>query len=154
MNRLKELKELRAKAESLQLDNAAILRRYNMQQLCAIYNGIGPDSFPDWLRECISALHPSLAVVALIHDVEWHETNKSKEKFTESNDRFKQNGYKVAKSEFEWYNPRRYVVMNQARRFGNICQLFGWDAWNSDCTCSVCRKKREKEIKEVKDKNA
>ena len=120
MNRLKELKELRAKAESLQLDNAAILRKYNMQQLCAIYNGIGPDSFPDWLRECISALHPSLAVVALIHDVEWHETDKSKEKFTESNDRFKQNGYKVAKAEFGWYNPRRYVVMNQARRFGNI----------------------------------
>ena len=73
MNRLKELKELRAKAENLQLDNAAILRKYNMQQLCAIYNGIGPDSFPDWLRDCISALHPSLAVVALIHDVEWHE---------------------------------------------------------------------------------
>ena len=29
MNRLKELKELRAKAENLQLDNAAILRKYN-----------------------------------------------------------------------------------------------------------------------------
>ena len=149
MNRLKELKELRAKAESLQLDNAAILRRYNMQQLCAIYNGIGPDSFPDWLRECISALHPSLAVVALIHDVEWHETDKSKEKFAESNTRFKENGYKVAKSEFSWYNPRRYVVMNQARRFGNYCQIFGWEAWNSDCTCKVCQKKREKEVKEV-----
>jgi hypothetical protein len=81
MNRLKELKELRAKAESLQLDNAEILRKYNMQQLCSIYNGIGPDSFPEWLRSFISALHPSLAVVALIHDAEWHESDKSKEKF-------------------------------------------------------------------------
>ena len=99
-------------------------------------------------------MHPSLAAVALIHDVEWHETDKTKEKFAESNDRFKQNGYKVAKSEFAWYNPRRYVVMNQARRFGNYCQLFGWDAWNSDCTCSVCRKKRKKEVKEVHAKNA
>ena len=46
MNQHKELKKLRKKAERLQLDNAAILRKYNMQQLCAIYNGIGPDSFP------------------------------------------------------------------------------------------------------------
>ena len=45
MNRLKELKELRAKAESLQLENAEILRKYNMQQLCSIYNGTVPVSF-------------------------------------------------------------------------------------------------------------
>ena len=76
MNRLKEIKELRKKAEELHLDNAELLRRYNMQQLCSIYNGIGPDSFPEWLRSFISALHPSLAVVALIHDVEWHESDK------------------------------------------------------------------------------
>ena len=153
MNRLNELKELRAKAETLQLDHVECLRQYSLTQLSAIYNGIGPDAFPEWLRDCISALHPSLAVVALIHDVEWHETDKSKEKFTESNERFKQNGYKVAQTEFSWYNPRRYVVMNQARRFGNYCQLFGWDTWNSDCTCAVCRKRRENEIKEVKEKN-
>lgn len=151
MSQIKEIKELRAKAESLQLDNAAILRRYNVQQLCAIYNGIGPDCFPEWLRNFVSALHPSLAVAALIHDVEWHETDKTKKTFAESNERFKNNGYKVAKAEFGWYNPRRYVVMNQARRFGNYCQLFGWNAWNADCTCSVCRKKREKEVKKGKE---
>ena len=60
MNRLKELKELRAKAEELQLENREILRKYNMQELCSIYNGIGPDSFPEWLRCAISALHPAL----------------------------------------------------------------------------------------------
>lgn len=57
MNRLKELKALRKLAESLQLDNCQILRKYNMQELCSIYNGIGPDAFPDWLRDVISALH-------------------------------------------------------------------------------------------------
>ena len=137
MNRLKELKTLKEKAEELQLDNREILRKYTLTELSAIYNGIGPDSFPEWLRNCISALHPSLAVVALIHDVEWHESDKSK--------------YKVAESEFGWYNPRRYVVMNQARRFGNICQLFGWGAWTTDCICTVCRKRREKEVQEAKE---
>ena len=147
MNRLKEIKKLRAKAESLKLENAEILRKYNMQQLCAIYNGIGPDAFPDWLRDAISALHPSLSVVALIHDVEWHESDLSKETFAESNDRFKRNGYTAAKAEYAWYDPRRYIVMNQARRFGNICQTLGWAAWTSPCECAVCKKKNKKENK-------
>jgi len=144
MNRLKELKELREKAEKLQLENKEILRKYTLTELSAIYNGIGPDAFPDWIRLCISALHPSLAVVALIHDVEWHESDKTQKTFAESNDRFKRNGCKVAEADFAWYNPRRYIVMNQARRFGNICQIFGWIAWITDCDCAVCRKRREK----------
>ena len=147
MNRLKELKTLKAKAEELQLDNREILSKYTLTELSAIYNGIGPDSFPEWLRNCISALHPSLAVVALIHDVEWHESDLSKESFAASNDRFKQNGYAVAKSQFAWYNPRRWIVMNQARRFGNICQTLGWSAWTSPCKCAVCEKNRKKEQK-------
>ena len=53
----------------------------------------------------------------------------TKESFTASNERFKRNGYKVAKADFSWWRPRRYVVMNHARRFGNICQAFGWSAW-------------------------
>ena len=49
--------------------------------------------------------------------------------FAGSNERFKSNGRRAAKAAFGWWNPRRYIVMNQARRFGNCCQLFGWKAW-------------------------
>lgn len=73
---------------------------------------------------------------------DWHESDGSKEKFTESNNRFKTNGYTVAKANYRWWNPLRYIVMNHARRFGNICQLFGWAAWCSPCECAVCKKKR------------
>ena len=97
------------------------------------------------MRGLVSALHPSLAVVAFIHDIEWHESDGSKEKFTESNNRFKTNGYTVAKANYSWWNPLRYIVMNHARRFGNICQLFGWAAWCSPCECAVCKKKRGEE---------
>ena len=89
MNRLKEIKELKALAEELQLENREIIRKYKITELASIYNGIGPDSFPEWLRGLVSTLHPSLAVVAFIHDIEWHESDGSKEKFTESNNRFK-----------------------------------------------------------------
>ena len=145
MNRLKEIKELKALAEKLQLENREIIRKYNMRELCSIYNGIGPDSFPEWLRGLVSALHPSLAVAAFIHDIEWHESDRSKEKFTESNDRFKRNGYTAAKANYAWWNPLRCIVMNQARRFGNYCQRFGWTAWTSPCECAVCKKKRGEE---------
>ena len=118
MNRLKEIKELKALAEELQLENREIIRKYKITELAGIYNGIGPDSFPEWLRGLVSALHPSLAVVAFIHDIEWHESDGSKEKFTESNNRFKTNGYTVAKANYSWWNPLRYIVMNHARRFG------------------------------------
>ena len=50
MNRLKEIKKLKALAEELQLENREIIRKYKITELASIYNGIGPDSFPEWLR--------------------------------------------------------------------------------------------------------
>jgi len=141
MSKINEVKKLLKLAERYGLEGREILGKYTPTTLAKIYNGIGPDSFPEWLRDAITELHPSLAVVAFIHDVEWYESDCSKEKFTESNTRFKTNGYKVAKAEYGWYNPLRYIVMNQAQRFGNLCQLFGWDAWASSCQCDVSTKK-------------
>lgn len=144
MATLIEIQRLCELVKKYELEGREILDKYRNVELASIYNGIGPDAFPEWLRDLISALHPSLAPVAFIHDVEWHESDRSDSKFTASNERFKRNGYTVAKKEFSWYNPRRYVVMNQARRFGNICQIFGWQAWITDCECAVCNKKKEK----------
>ena len=129
MNRLKEIKLLKELAEKYRLEDREILGKYPMNCLVSIYNGIGPGSFPAWLRNCITSLHPSLAPVAFIHDVEWHESDGTDGTFAATNGRFKENGYRVAKAEYGWYNPRRWIVMNQARRFGNCCQLFGKGGW-------------------------
>ncbi len=133
-----EMCELVALAEALGLENLEILNKYPIYKLEAIFNGIGSDQFPEALRNAISTLNPTLQVVALIHDVEWHESDKTKETFTESNERFKRNGYKAAKAKYGWYNPMRLIVMNKARVFGNLCHWGGWDAWESDCECGVC----------------
>lgn len=138
MKRTEDVRKLLEKAETFGLDNAKVLKKYTPEELACIYNGIGPAAFPQWLRDLISALHPTLAPAALIHDVEFHETDKSKEGFEGANERFKENGYKCAKAEFAWYDPRRYAVMNQARRFGNYCRLFGWAAWDAECSCALC----------------
>lgn len=133
-----EMCELVALAEALELENREILNKYPIYKLEAIFNGIGSDQFPEALRNAISNLNPTLQVVALIHDVEWHESDKSKTKFAESNERFKRNGYKAAKAKYGACNPLRYYVMNKARVFGNLCHLGGWNAWESDCECGVC----------------
>ena len=126
-----EARRLRELCEKYELENREILAKYTDEQLAAIYNGIGPEAFPQWLRAALDAVHPSLAPVAFIHDVEWHESDGSEESFAESNVRFRWNGIAVACAAFGWWRPRRYKVMWDAVKFARFCQRFGWSAWRA-----------------------
>ena len=129
MSNVNEVQRLRAICEDLGLEGREILAKYTDEELASIFNGIGPESFPSWLRSVLDALHPSLAPVALIHDVEWSESDGKEETFAASNDRFCRNGCKVASASFGWWRPRRYLVMWDAVKFARICQRFGWGAF-------------------------
>jgi len=131
MSTLPEIRQLKSLCDQYALDGREILATHTDEELAALYNGIGPESFPDWLRNVLDAVHPSLAPVALIHDIEWSASDGTAETFAASNERFKTNGYKIAKGLYAWWRPRRYLVMNDARRFGNLCQHFGWAAWRA-----------------------
>lgn len=128
-NKYKEVKTLLGLCEYYSLENYEIAKKYSASELTKIYNGIGPDSFPEWLRDVLDFLHPSFGPVVLIHDVEWHESDGTRESFNKSNERFARNGIKIAKKEYSWWNPRRYIVINKAKRFAAYCQMFGWNAW-------------------------
>ena len=123
-----KLKELILTARTLKLEHVEILDKYSITEIGKIYNGIGPDRFPDWLREIVTASADLFEPAALIHDVEYHEGG-TREQFTAANDRFKQNCYTLVKDRYGWYDPRRYLWLNKARRWGNYCQLFGWEGW-------------------------
>lgn len=127
--KLKEIERLKNLAFDMELDNAEILNNYSLDDLRLMANGIGSESMPKWSRKTVSALNPSLEAVALIHDIEWSGLKKTREHFKETNKRFKGNGYLAAVYCRAWYDPRRYLVMNTARRFANICQLLGWKAY-------------------------
>ena len=58
------INELRKKCYELELEGKEILDKYTDGDLEEIYNGIGPDAFPDWVRDFITELNPSLAPVA------------------------------------------------------------------------------------------
>lgn len=131
MSKVEHVRKLRARCEEWELENREILAKYSDEELAEIYNGLGSDSMPEWLRRAATWLSPDLEPTALIHDVEWHEADGTREGFTASNDRFKRNGYRSAKCRFACWDPRRYLMMNRARRYGNYCQMFGWEAWKS-----------------------
>ena len=142
-----EISKIRKMAIEAGLDGATKLKRYTIKDLQKIFNGIGSDKFPKKIREFLDKLNPTLLPVAMIHDVEWHKSDCLMATFTASNTRFKQNGYKIAKYRYCFLDPRRYLVMLQAKRFGNLCQLFGWSAWTSPCECAICKAKRKEKKK-------
>lgn len=122
------LHDLIQKARELRLENVEILDRYSEEEISRIYNGIGPDRFPDWLRKIVTESAELFEAAALVHDVEYDEGG-TREQFTAANDRFRRNCYTLVKDRYGWYDPRRYLWMNKARRWSNYCELFGWSGW-------------------------
>ena len=122
------VEELIKKARELKLENVEILDKYSFLDVFKIYNGIGPDRFPDWLRKIVTESAELFEAAALIHDVEYDEGG-TREQFTAANDRFRRNCYTLVKDRYGWYDIRRYLWMNKARRWSNYCELFGWSGW-------------------------
>lgn len=131
MASLKDTQAAYELARKYALDHVEIAAKYTLEELARMYNGIGPEAFPGWLRAALDAVHPSLAPVAFVHDIEWSESDGSEESFAASNNRFYENGKRVACAKFGWWRPRRYKVMWDAWKFSRICQKFGWSAWRA-----------------------
>ena len=121
--------EIVQKAQRMNLEGVGILNRFSLDQIKKIYNGIGPDSFPDWLREVVTESAGIFEPAAVIHDVEY-DIGGTWQDFTDANERFKRNCYVLVKDEYGWWNPLRYVWLNKARRWANYCQMFGWEGFH------------------------
>lgn len=129
MYSLEEIAALRQRCKALNLEGSQKLNKYTDEELQVICNGIGPEAFPYGIRSVTSTLHPTLEPVAMVHDVEFEESDGLKSSFTDANDRYYTNGVIAAKAEYGWYNPARYIVMAQALRHSRLCQLFGWHGY-------------------------
>lgn len=129
-------------ANLAKLENRSILKTNTPKELTKIFNGIGSDGFPEWLRIAISKLHPSLMAVALIHDVEWHKREQQTKKkivisekddyieFRASNKRFDINATKMAKYNYGFFDPRRYIVEGIGWNFARLCNKnIGFKWW-------------------------
>lgn len=116
--------EKRKLAYEANLDDAELLALPNeyLDQIC---NGIGAEWMPEKLRKALGKLHPSLIIVADIHDLRWFFGKGTEEDFQDSNRKFESNGIKMAKHLYGWWNPRRYIVMMDARRYAGYLGIGG-----------------------------
>ena len=133
--------ELICIAKQNQLEGAEILDDYSYLELARIYNGIGPDRFPDWLRAIVTEANGLFEPAALIHDAEYW-IGGTKENFTAANDRFRANCYMLVKAAYSWYDPRRYKWLFRAWRYAGYCQEFGWSGFHKigeKCDCTACQ---------------
>lgn len=124
-----KLKRLRSKAEQLQLEGSGLLAEYDAVELSVIYNGIGPDRFPDWLRRAVTRSAELFEPAALIHDLEYF-IGGGEADFSAANERFRRNCGRLVKAEYPWWFPLRYAWLNKARRWANYCQAFGRAGYN------------------------
>lgn len=124
-----KIEELIQKVKAAELEGAEILDRFTAEEIGKIYNGIGPDRFPDWLRELVTESAGIFEPAAVIHDVEY-DIGGTWQDFTEANERFRRNCYRLVKAEYPWWSPLRYAWLNRARRWANYCQLFGWEGFH------------------------
>ncbi|MBO4512398.1 MAG: hypothetical protein J5746_06500 [Victivallales bacterium] len=121
--------ELREKAKRLNLKGMDLLECCSDSHLAAICNGIGPAWFPEILRDFITKLSPTLHWAADLHDLMYYFGDGTKEDFSRANQALAENGAILAKEAYAWYDPLRYLVMLEARRFAKLCERYGYTAY-------------------------
>lgn len=127
-------------AKQNNLEGRELLDKFCFFDLLQIYNGIGPDRFPEKLRALVTEINEIFSPAALIHDLEYY-IGGTREDFTAANDRFRRNCYTLAKAAYGWYDPRRYYWLFKAWRFAGYCEQFGWEGFHKtgeECRCSRC----------------
>lgn len=121
--------QLRKTAKRLGLQGGELLEMCTDKELQRICNGIGPQWFPEHLRNLIDTFNPTLRQVADLHDLMYYFADGSDEAFHLANAAFAANGIIMAKDRYAWYDPRRYWVMLKAKEFADICESFGHIAY-------------------------
>ena len=91
-------------------------------------NGIGAEWMWDNLRDMLGAFNPTLTLAADIHDMRYEiGGNDADREFAD--DEFLENAIICADAEYCWFNPLRYHVRKQARKFYFILRIAGGKAW-------------------------
>lgn len=123
------------------LGGTELAEGFTVSQLAAMFNGIGPESWPQKLRDALDNLAADLMPAAFIHDIRYATGDGTRDDFDSANAELRANGETIADSKYSWYNPMRYITRRRARTFAAACQLFGWGPY---CEASSHNQKEDK----------
>ena len=107
MYSLNEIEEKIALAKAAKLSGAELL--LDRERACRVCNGIGADWMPDWLREAISKLFPTLVLAADIHDIRYELGGDEADRHAADVEML-DNGLKLADRHYRRLDARRYIV--------------------------------------------
>ena len=130
---LPQLQEIRETAKRLNLENWDLLLQ-PLEKINATCNGIGPEKWPEVLREQLDLLHPSMTIAAMIHDLQWQAISEEYEEipagaegmFLETNRVFLDNCLKLVNDRYCWLNPFRYLERHNAKKFRFLLDKCGY----------------------------
>lgn len=97
---LTHIQMLRKKAKELKLEGYERLAGYSDYSLYEIYNGAGPERWPEVIRCVITEILDLFEAAFLIHDVEFHESNGGLGNWIDSNNRCVENMSRLINDEY------------------------------------------------------
>lgn len=128
-NKLPDALELRESAKKLGLKHVDVLYKYCDEVLIAQYNGVGPNRWPEEVRDILSYLLKDDLESVEIHDMDYYQGGDEKA-FHEANRVLGENTRTVAKKKYHWWNPRRWFLKEISYKLTEWTDKYGWEGWN------------------------
>lgn len=125
-----EIEELIATARDAKLEGVELLNG-DPEAIALVYNGIGPEEWPEEWRRAITRCFNLFQPAALIHDLRFTYANGTRRDFNYANVEFHNNCLKLARFSIPWWRVlRRFLADGSALAFYEaVSSPFGWDAY-------------------------
>ena len=127
-----DIEALVARAHAADLEGVELLSA-DPATLAAQYNGIGPESWPEAVRDVVTRFFSLFAPAALIHDLRYSSGDGSRFDYNFANIEFHNNCLRLARHEIAWWRfLRRASAETAALTFYRaVASSFGWNAYLS-----------------------
>ena len=126
----KEIEELIATARAANLEGVELLNG-DPEAIALVYNGIGPEEWPEEWRRAITRCFDIFQPAALIHDLRFTYASGTRRDFNYANVEFHNNCLKLARFSIPWWRVlRRFLADGSALAFYEaVSSPFGWNAY-------------------------
>lgn len=95
-----DIARIRRLAYDYELRGSNKLLKYNDEALQEIYNGVGPDRWPENVRQLLTKLAALYEAAVMVHDVEFRESDGMLDSFLDTVEHFKANIKIILKKEY------------------------------------------------------
>ena len=149
MESIETIDKLLHAAHIANLDGTADAVAFGVVRLQEAYNGIGPESLPQELRDKVTRYLSLFAPAALIHDMRYDQSDGTRAAWMFANYEFFTNCFRLIREKHAWYDPRRYLAPEAAYLlYLAVSSDGGWQAWNA-----AKAKREEREGREANNDN-